>query len=166
MADMRQHDPADSLFATQLQKTLNAIPAYTWYKLPSGVLAFVNERSGDYLGLPKDHPLRFGGDTDAAYDSHIFIVHPDDQGVARQSWADCLRTEAAVEASFRIRSAEGEYRWFIVRAEPLRSDDGTLLCWIGISVDIEARKQAEFYLTEGQRLARTGSWAFNATGFE
>jgi formate hydrogenlyase transcriptional activator len=41
-----------------------------------------------------------------------------------------------------------------------------LLYWIGINVDIEERKQAEFYLAEGQRLAHTGSWAFDATGFE
>jgi hypothetical protein len=36
------------------------IPAYTWYADPSGALTFVNERLSDYLGLPKDHPLRSG----------------------------------------------------------------------------------------------------------
>src|SRR3984885_3504088 len=50
----------------QLQATLNVIPAYTWYALPSGALTFVNERHADYLGLPKDHPLRFGIDVGAA----------------------------------------------------------------------------------------------------
>src|SRR5580698_6740783 len=143
-----------SSFAAQLQATLNAIPAYTWYKLPSGTLAFVNERSGDYLGLPKDHPLRRGGDTDAAWDSHIFIIHPDDQQVARETWAECLRTETAGEASFRIRNAKGEYHWFIVRTEPLRADDGSLLYWVGISFDIETQKQAEFHLTEGHAALR------------
>jgi PAS domain S-box-containing protein len=163
---IRQQDPAASLFMAQLQKTLNAIPAYTWYKLPSGVLTFVNERSGDYLGLPRDHPLRYGTDTGGAWDSHILIIHPDDQDVARNCWTDCFATGSAGEASFRIRNGQGEYRWFIVRTEPLRANDGTLLCWLGISLDIEAHKQAEFYLTEGQRIARTGSWAFNAAGFE
>ncbi len=162
------HDPLAerSSFAAQLRTTLNSIPAYTWYKLPSGTLAFVNERSGDYLGLPKDHPLRHGIDAGAAWDSHIFIIHPDDQEVARQTWAECLRTEAAGEASFRICNATGEYRWFAVRTEPLRADDGTLLYWIGISFDIETQKQGEFYLTEGQRIAGIGSWAFSANGFD
>ena len=41
-----------------------------------------------------------------------------------------------------------------------------LLYWIGVNLDIEDRKQAEFYLAEGQRLAHTGSWAFNAAGFD
>jgi hypothetical protein len=54
---------AISKIEAQLQATLNVIPAYTWYALPSGALTFVNERTADYLGLPKDHPLRFGMDT-------------------------------------------------------------------------------------------------------
>ena len=168
-AGYRWHDDPlseQTSFAAQLRATLNAIPAYTWYKLPSGTLAFVNERSGDYLGLPKDHPLRLGADTDAAWDSHIFIIHPDDQEIARQTWTECLRTEAAGEASFRIRNASGEFHWFIVRTEPLRADDGSLLYWVGISFDIETQKRAEFHLTEGQRIAQTGSWAFSASGFD
>src|SRR2546425_1751448 len=44
--------------------------------------------------------------------------------------------------------------------------NGTLLYWIGINLDIEDRKQTEFYLGEGQRLAHMGSWAFNAAGFD
>jgi hypothetical protein len=68
--------------------------------------------------------------------------------------------------SFRVRNAQGTYRWFLSRVEPLRAKDGTLLYWIGINLDIEERKQAELYLAEGQRLAHTGSWAFNAAGFE
>ena len=68
--------------------------------------------------------------------------------------------------SFRVRNAEGNYRWFLSRTEPLRANDGTILYWIGINLDIEERKQAEFYLAEGQRLAHTGSWTFTSAGFE
>jgi formate hydrogenlyase transcriptional activator len=156
------HDPLaeQSSFAAQLRTTLNAIPAYTWYKLASGTLAFVNERSGDYLGLPEDHPLRLGVDTDAAWDSHIFIIHPDDREIARETWAQCLRTEEAGEASFRICNANGEYHWFIVRTEPLRANDGSLLYWVGISFDIESQKQAEFHLTEGHAALRKSETEF------
>jgi hypothetical protein len=49
----------------QLQATLNIVPAHAWYALPNGALAFVNERTADYLGLPQDHPLRFGTRTGA-----------------------------------------------------------------------------------------------------
>src|SRR6266567_1396826 len=150
----------------QLQATLNVIPAYTWYALPSGGLTFVNERTADDLGLPKDHPLRFGIDTGAEWDSHISLLHPDDHEEARRVWSTCLRTGCAGQVSFRVRNAEGGYRWHLSRAEPVRASDGTLLYWIGVNLDIEDRKQAEFYLAEGQRLAHTGSWAFNAAGFD
>jgi len=154
------------LSTAQLQSALNAIPAYAWYATPSGVLTFVNERKADYLGLPKDHPLRFGIDTGEAWDSYVALVHPDDHDESRRAWSNCLRTGSAGELSVRLRNAQGGYRWFTGRAEPLRADDGTLLYWIGVSFDIEERKQAEFYLLEAQRLARTGGWALNAAGFD
>jgi formate hydrogenlyase transcriptional activator len=150
----------------QLRATLNVIPAYTWYAVPSGALTFVNERTSDYLGLPKDHPLRFGIDIGAAWDSHISFLHPEDREESRRVWSTCLRTDCAAEISFRVRNAEGGYRWFLSRVEPLRASDGTLLYWIGVNLDIEERKQAEFYLAEGQRLAHMGSWALDPAGFD
>jgi PAS domain S-box-containing protein len=150
----------------ELQVALNLIPAHTWYAVPSGALTFLNKRGSDYLGLPKDHPLRLGIDTGAEWDSHIPLLHPDDHEETRLVWSTCLRTGSAGQVSFRVRNAAGEYRWFLSRAEPVRANDGTLLYWIGVSLDIEDRKQAEFYLAEGQRLAHMGSWAFNATGFD
>src|SRR4029077_11071482 len=127
---------------------------------------FVNERLSNYLGLPNDDPLRFGTVTGAQWDSHIPLLHPDDHEGTRRVWSPCLRTNSAGEVSFRVRNAEGRYRWFLSRAEPLRASDGTLLYWLGVNLDIEERKQAEFYLSEAQRLAHTGSWAFNPAGFE
>ncbi len=152
----------DQSFEAQLRTTLNLIPAYTWYAAPSGGLTFVNERCADYLGLPKDHPLRLGADTGAPWDSHIALLHPDDQEETRKVWSDCLSTGRAGEVSFRVRDAQGSYRWFLSRAEPLRTN-GTILLWIGINFDIEERKQDEVelrrsraYLADAQRLSRTG----------
>src|ERR1700740_3379400 len=165
----------------QLRATLNVIPAYTWYAAPSGALTFVNERTADYLGLPKDHPLRFGIDIGGEWDAHIPLLHPDDREEARRVWSVCIGTGSAGENSQRIRNAAGEYRWFLSRVEPLRASDGTLLYWIGVNLDIDERKQAEeqlvksarelqrseFYLTEAQRLGHIGNWKFDpAKGFE
>ena len=66
---LRQHSPIEA----QLQDTLNLLPAYAWYALPNGALTFANERSAEYLGLPKDHPIRFGKVTGAEWDSHILL---------------------------------------------------------------------------------------------
>jgi PAS domain S-box-containing protein len=149
-----------------LQATLNLIPAHTWHANRSGAFTFLNERCADYLGLAKDDPLRFGIETGAAWDSHIALLHPDDHDQTRKLWSQCVASGSAGELTFRVRNAEGRYRWFLCRAEPLLAEDGTLQGWIGINFDIEEPKQAEFYLTEGQRLGRSGCWAFNAAGFE
>jgi formate hydrogenlyase transcriptional activator len=159
---LHQHSPLEA----QLQTTLNIVPAYAWYALPNGALRFVNKQTADYLGLPKDHPLRLGNGTGADGDSYFSFLHPDDRAETRRVWSDCLRTGCAGEVSFRARNAKGGYRWFLSRPEPVRAANGSLLYWIGVNLDIEERKQAEFYLAEGQRLAHTGSWAFNAAGFE
>src|ERR1700737_2800805 len=156
----------DESLKAQLQATLDMIPAFTWLGAPSGALLFVNSRCADYRGLPKDHPLRFGTDTGAAWDSHIPFLHPDDHEEMRRVGSDNLRTGGTAEASGRIRDGEGNYRWFLTRTEGIRGNDGAILYWIGINLDIDDGKQAEFYLAEGQRLAHTGSWTFTAAGFE
>jgi PAS domain S-box-containing protein len=142
-------------FTAQLQATLNVIPAYTWYAAPSGGLTFVNKRTADYLGLPKDHPLRFGIDIGAQWDAHIPLLHPDDREESREAWSTCLRTGEAAEFSQRVRNAQGEYRWFLSRAEPLRADDGTLLQWVGVNLDIEELKCAEQALRDSERSSRS-----------
>jgi PAS domain S-box-containing protein len=135
-------------FAAQLRKTLNTIPAYTWYAMPSGTLTFVNEAYADYLGLAQDDPLRLGVETSVPWDTHIHMVHPDDHRETLRVGETCNRTGAAGQATFRIRNSRGEYRWFLSRLEPLRAPDGTLLYWIGINLDIEELKCAEERIRE------------------
>jgi PAS domain-containing protein len=131
------------------------------YAVPSGALTFLNERALDYLGLPKDRPLRFRIDTGAAWDSHISLLHPDDHEGTRLVWSTYPRTGCAGQVNFRVRNVAGVYRWFLSRAEPVQASDGILLYWIGINLEIEDRKQAEFYLAEG-RLAHMGSCHLSA----
>jgi PAS domain S-box-containing protein len=152
-----------SEFEAQLQATLKVIPAYTWYAVPSGALTFVNDRNANYLGLPKDHPLRFGIDTGAEWDSHIPLLHPDDREESRRVWSTCLSKGSAGEFSFRVHSAEGKYRWFLSRAEPLRASDGTLLYWIGVNLDIDDAKRAEHALRKSEKELRDAIDTISAT---
>jgi PAS domain S-box-containing protein len=139
-----------SNFLAQLRATLNVIPAYTWYAAPSGGLTFVNKRTADYLGLPKDHALRFGIDVGAQWDAHLPFVHPDDRAETQENWLSRLRTGEGGEGSFRVRNAQRGYRWFLSRVEPLRASDGTVLQWVGVNLDIEERKCAEQALRESE----------------
>ena len=95
------------------------------------------------------------------------MLHPDDREESREAWSTCLRTGEAAEFSQRVPNAQGAYRWFLSRAEPLRASDGTLLQWVGVNLDIEELKcaeqglrRSEAYLAEAQRLSHTGSFGW------
>jgi PAS domain S-box-containing protein len=144
-----------SRFLEQLRAILNVLPAYTWYAPPSGSLAFVSKRQADFLGVPKDHPLRFGIDIGAPWDAHIPFLHPDDQEAGRKYWANSLRTGEGYAHNYRVRDAQGNYRWLLTRTEPLRASDGTLLLWVGATLDIEELMRAQEALGESERSSRS-----------
>jgi len=135
-------------FVAQVQAILNVLPAYTWYAAPRGALTFVNKRTAEYLGILEDHPLRLGVDVGAEWDHSFALLHPEDRDDARKYWSSRLRTGEGGEHSYRVRSAQGDYRWFLTRMEPLRASDGTLLLWSGATLDIEELKRAEQALRE------------------
>ena len=153
-AEDRKAEVQPGLMA-QVQAILNVLPTYTWYAAPRGALTFVNTRTADYLGIPNDHPLRFGIDIGATWDEWIPLLHPDDQEKARKYWSNCMRTGKAGELSYRVRSGQGDYRWFLTRFEPLRASDGTLLLWVGATLDIEELMRAQEALRESERSARS-----------
>jgi PAS domain S-box-containing protein len=114
----------------------------------------VNRRTADYLGVPNDHPLRFGIDIGAQWDDWVSLLHPDDREGSREYWSNCLLTGEAGEHSYRVRSAQGGYRWFLTRFEPLRASDGTPLLWIGATLDVEELKRAEQSLRDSEAKIR------------
>src|SRR5690349_18034809 len=94
MIDHADNVTGEHPLGAELRVALNLIPAHTWYANQSGALTFVNERGSDYLGLPKDHPLRLGINT-AAGDSLISFLHPADQAGTSTVWSTCLQTGGA-----------------------------------------------------------------------
>jgi formate hydrogenlyase transcriptional activator len=93
------------------------------------------------------------------------MIHPEDVETVVPKRRAALEAGEPFVGESRVRRADGEYRWFLHREEPLRNEAGEIVKWYGSSIEIEVRKQAEFYLAEGQRLAHMGSWAFDAAGF-
>ena len=122
--------------------TLNALPTQAWYARASGALAFVNGPTADYLGLPSDHPLRFAADFEARWDTHLAFLHPEDQPTSSRNWAEQIQTGRPRDDQFRILGADGKYRWFLTRAEPLRDSDGQVRYWVGVNIDIDDKKRA------------------------
>jgi PAS domain S-box-containing protein len=125
-----------------LQVTLNALPAQAWYTRESGGLAFVNRATANYLGLSSDHPLRFAADLEAQWDAHLVFLHPEDQAASSRAWAEQIQTGRARDGQFRILGADGKYRWFLTRAEPVRDSDDQVKYWVGVNIDIDDKKRA------------------------
>jgi PAS domain S-box-containing protein len=125
-----------------LQMTLNALPTQAWYARSSGALSFVNGATADYLGLPSDHPLRFAADFEARWDAHLVFLHPEDQPTSSRNWAEQIQTGRPGDNQFRILGADGKYRWFLSRAEPLRDSDGQVRYWVGVNIDIDDKTRA------------------------
>jgi PAS domain S-box-containing protein len=140
----------------ELRATIDAIPGMVWSSSSDGRLSFINRRWNE-LGV-----------TLADNDGDIWrsIVHPDDYPAAQHAWNQAIATGMPFENVSRIRRSDGVYRWMHIGAEPLRDHAGNILRWYGVNTDIEERKQAEqalerseAFLSDAQRLSRTGSIA-------
>ncbi|HEY9597146.1 MAG TPA: PAS domain S-box protein, partial [Cyanophyceae cyanobacterium] len=77
-------------------------------------------------------------------------IHPNDLEWVRQVWWNAVTTKGTYEVEHRIRKYDGTYEYFAVRGVPIFNDEGEIQSWVGMSINIHARRQAE----EGLRLSR------------
>lgn len=114
----------------------DAVPQIVWITDADGRVEFFNKQWSDYTG----HPF---SDTTA---SRVAVehLHPDDGAATIEAFDEARRSGRTFLIEHRIRSASGDYRWFLVRGEPQRDPDtGAIVRWFGASVDIHDRKIAE-----------------------
>jgi PAS domain S-box-containing protein len=136
-------------FRTAAQAMLN----HVWTALPDGKLNWFNARVLDYSGLA-EHELKGDGWTG--------IIHPDDLSLTIERWGAALVSGRIFETEFRLRRADGIYRWHIARAVPILTNEGDIERWIGTNTDIEDQKATAQALSElnetleTQVLERTG----------
>ncbi len=117
-----------------LRDVVETIPAMAFSARPDGSTEFVNRPWLDYSGLPEKANLGTGWQ---------LTIHPDDLDEHLSKWRASLASGAPFENESRQRDANGEYRWFLVRAVPLRDQHGKVLKWYGTLTDIEDRKRSE-----------------------
>jgi PAS domain S-box-containing protein len=133
----------DQSLEAQLQATLNMIPAYTWYAAPSGALTFVNQRCADYLGLPKDHPLRFGTGTGSEAPSireYIALVHPEDREFVAQAIETMLAEHRGFDFTKRIVRPDGSIRHVRCVGTPATSG-GVFQGFVGTGIDVTEHEE-------------------------
>ena len=112
---------------------INTIPMMAWSVRADGAVDFVNQRWLDYTGLTLEEEI----------ESPNRAVHPEDLPRIMKKWLEDMAVGDSFEDELRLQRADGEYRWFLVRTDPLRDEQGNVVKWYGLSIDIEDRKQAE-----------------------
>ncbi|MBY0514341.1 MAG: PAS domain-containing protein [Gemmataceae bacterium] len=113
---------------------LDAIPHLVWVAGPDGGLEYVNRRCLEYAGVTLAQ-LRAWGWKD--------LIHPDDAARVAQSWMKAFRAGEDYLIEYRLRRADGAFRWFVVRGQPQRDAAGRVVRWFGTCSDIDDRKTAE-----------------------
>jgi len=117
----------------RLRLIIDTIPTMAWSLRPDGAVDFVNQRSRDYAGLSLEEHI----------EEPTRTIHPEDLARVMEKWLADMAAGEPSEDEMRLRRADGEYRWFLVRTAPLRDEQGNVVKWYGSSVDIEDRKRAE-----------------------
>ena len=122
----------------QFRDMADSINQMIWVTRPDGFHEYYNRRWYEYTGVPS-------GSTDGEGWNSMF--HPDDQPRAWERWRYSLETGEPYEIEYRLRRADGVYRWALGRAECLRDDTGAIVKWYGTCTDIQdlvdARTAAE-----------------------
>jgi len=124
-----------------LRLLVETIPALVWRAGALGNVEYVNERAREYVGAPIDEIIGWGW---------MEKIHPDDVESKVRTWLRNAESGASHDATCRIRRADGAYRWFNVKGEPLRDDNGRVLSWYGVLIDIDNQKKAEEALRESE----------------
>src|SRR5215472_1985231 len=128
----------------ELRDVIETIPTSAWTTLADGSVEFVNRGWREYTGLSGEGSLGSGWQS---------AVHPEDMDQHVGKWRKSVATGEPFENEVRYRRlADGKYRWFLVRAVPLRDEQGNILKWYGISTDIEDRRRAEGMLAGEKRI--------------
>jgi PAS domain S-box-containing protein len=163
ISDAKRAEEAILASERNLSLTIDTMPVLAWSARPDGGLYFVNQPWLVYTGLSPRAAEGWGWTA---------TIHPDDVERLTEYWLSALAAGQPGEIEVRQRRFDGEYRWFLIRGNPLRDDSGTVVRWYGTNTDIHDRKLAEeqalrseAFLAEAQHLARLGSFSWRvATG--
>src|SRR3989441_322316 len=125
-----------------LRRIIDTIPVLAWCNLPDGSVEFANQRWHDYTGLSPEGTRGWGW---------TVAIHADDLETMTGKWQALLASGQTGEIEARLRRYDGEYRWFLFRAEPVRDNHGNIFKWYGANTDIDDRKRAEALLAAETR---------------
>ncbi|HKN88635.1 MAG TPA: PAS domain S-box protein [Nitrospiraceae bacterium] len=131
------HRESEALYRSMAE----AMPQIVYTTGPDGGTDYVSQQWVQYTGVSKSKALKL---------EWMHVLHPDDVPRAEQRWSEAVRDGTICETEYRLRRADGEYRWHLSRAVPQRDEQGRLIKWIGTSTDIHDRKRSEEALRDSE----------------
>ncbi|MFC5081901.1 EAL domain-containing protein [Microvirga arabica] len=142
--DSRAAEQAATERQEQYKALLEASAVVLWLAAPDGMLTHL------------EGTLEIGGLIGDAYAGQGWLdfVHREDLARAKAAWLWAVASGAPYQNEFRLRLADGEYRWMAANAVALRNPDGTIREWVGSVADIHDRKQIEEKLRESEERLR------------
>ncbi|MGB6691184.1 MAG: PAS domain-containing protein [Terracidiphilus sp.] len=141
--DRKRAEDAVRARERDLSSIINTIPAMAWSTQADGFCDFTNRHWLDFTGLSAEQGRGWGWGA---------AIHPDDLNELVEYWQAQLASGTPVDTEARMRRFDGEYRWFLFRANPLRDESGNIVRWYGTNTDIDDRKRAEDELRHNEAL--------------
>lgn len=138
---LRATDEALQETERKFQTIANAMPQLVWSARSDGFVDYFNDRWADYTGRSPDASAGW---------SWKEVLHPDDLDRTLERWNRSVATGAPYEIEYRLKGADGSYRWFIGRGEPIRDASGRIERWFGTCTDMHDRKLGEQALVATQ----------------
>ena len=135
----------------------DALPHLVFVSGPDGTNRFVNRRFREYTGL-SDSALKACGAFEA--------IHPDDRAAAVAAWERAVARHGVYEVEYRLRAADGAYRWHLTRTVPLVGEHGDPTAWIGSCTDIDDRVRTAEALRAREAQLRLGAELVGLGGYE
>ncbi|ACU89525.1 sigma54 specific transcriptional regulator with PAS/PAC sensor, Fis family [Desulfomicrobium baculatum DSM 4028] len=116
-----------------------------WVCAPDGRNIYASESLLNLLGITQEQCSNFGwGDA----------LYPDDAERTIAAWKECVKSEGIWDIEHRYRGADGQWYPILARGVPVRNENGEIVCWAGINLDISRLKQAEAALRASEELNR------------
>jgi PAS domain S-box-containing protein len=118
----------------ELDAIVHTAPDIIFSRQADGSRDYISGRFYEYTGAEPGSAIGFGW---------LEYLHGDDRARSLAEWVHCVETGDKYESEYRIRGADGIYRWFRARAVPLRDPDGKIIKWYGACSDIHDAKVLE-----------------------
>jgi len=144
--------------ADVFRSVADALPHVVWSIDPDGRLAWVNRRFNDYTGVELEKP----GTSDAAIWADV--LHPDDLSSVIDGWRNAFARGDAYSFEYRLRERSGTYGWFLAQVTPFRDATGAIVCWYGVSSDIDAIKRADEHVRAMLEATPESMWVADTVG--